>query len=86
MIMGDWDKLLDCAALVDCGCQVLVWKDGSGAEVKYCPMHKAAPEMKAACKTLVNSEGRGGMLDKDEIFKAFDLAKQALALMEGDQS
>ena len=34
---------IDCAVLVDCGCDVYVWKDGSGAEIKYCPMHEASP-------------------------------------------
>ena len=32
---------VDVAALVDCGCNVYVWKDGSGAEIEYCLKHRS---------------------------------------------
>ena len=31
--------------LVDCLCTTKVHKDGSGVEIYYCPVHKAAPEL-----------------------------------------
>ena len=48
MVLSDGHRLLrnvDVATLVDCGCNVYVWKDGSGAEVKYCPLHRSAQEL-----------------------------------------
>lgn len=39
--------------LVDCGCKAVVYTDGSGIEIEYCPMHQAAPEMLSALKTIV---------------------------------
>ena len=36
--------------LVDCGCDVRVHADGSGAEIDYCPLHAAAEEMLKALR------------------------------------
>lgn len=33
--------------LTDCGCEATVYEDGSGIELHYCPLHAAAPDLKA---------------------------------------
>ncbi len=43
---------IDCATQVDCGCKVYVWKDGSGAEIEYCPLHRWAEDMFQALKGI----------------------------------
>jgi len=32
--------------LVDCSCKAIVYSDGSGVEIEYCPTHEAAPWMR----------------------------------------
>ena len=43
---------MDIPTLVDCGCVVTVWKDGSGAEIDYCPLHRWAEDMFQALKGI----------------------------------
>ena len=38
--------------LVDCLCTTKVHKDGSGVEIYYCPVHKAAPELLEVLEAL----------------------------------
>ncbi len=98
MGLADKHRLLssvDVAALVDCGCNVYVWKDGSGAEIEYCPMHEAAPALVEALELIANSgqiemirwliekTGKSGIsnLDTKETLGQA-VAKQALAMAE----
>jgi hypothetical protein len=45
--------VLELLTLVDCGCKVSVYGDGSGVEVEYCALHQAAPAMLAALKVAL---------------------------------
>ena len=47
----------DIPTLVDCGCEAVIWNDGSGVEIEYCTMHAAAPEMLDALKEIAKTEG-----------------------------
>jgi hypothetical protein len=39
--------------LNECGCKVKVYDDGSQAEIEFCALHRAAPELLATLKKLV---------------------------------
>lgn len=39
--------------LTDCGCEATVYADGSGIELHYCPMHRAAPQLSKALRACV---------------------------------
>jgi len=84
---------VDVAAFIDCGCNVYVWKDGSGAEVEYCPMHKAAPELLEALKDLdtrIMPEERKYdewgycRIHKDILYEFDAIIKQAIRKAGGD--
>jgi len=42
-------------ALVDCNCEVTVYDDGSGVEIHYCNLHRAAPDLLDALKGLISA-------------------------------
>lgn len=44
-------------ALVDCNCETTVYSDGSGVEIHYCPLHKAAPEMLEVLQAIMSDDG-----------------------------
>ena len=62
---------------MDCECR-------SGAEdewiVYHCLLHKAAPELLAACKAFVEAWEKSHQLEKTDV--ALKMAKEAIALAE----
>lgn len=38
------------ATLLACGCTAFVYKDGSGIEVTFCPLHQTASKLLEACQ------------------------------------
>jgi hypothetical protein len=51
MLPGDIDRRDH--TLVDCGCETKAHRDGSGTEVYFCPLHRAAPAMAAVLRGLL---------------------------------
>ena len=65
-------------ALVDCGCTVKVHTDGSGVEIYYCPMHRAAEDLLLSLEE-VKEELKAAGRWTDLTQKAQDNATDALA-------
>ena len=69
----------------DCGC----WHDHMNDEIKYCPMHKAAPDLLAALKEVSHARptryAEGDGTDPPFIIYSttLDKVKQAIAKVEG---
>ena len=46
--------------LVDCGCTAIVWKDGSGVEIEFCPLHRYAQDLVDGAKLALAELDRIG--------------------------
>lgn len=75
---------LDIPTLKDCGCTTTVWKDGSGVEIDYCPLHAAAPHLLEACKAITHAS-HGAMLPGPVYLSIaeVDALKAAITAAEG---
>ena len=59
---------LNIRTLVDCGCETTVWGDHSGVEIEYCDEHAAAPDLLAACESLIAQyDAPGGPTITDQV-------------------
>ena len=61
MSLAEQHRLLesvDVAALVDCGCNVYVWKDGSGAEIDFCALHSSAQDLVDSLQSILDSNAK----------------------------
>lgn len=50
----------DIPTLVDCGCKAIVWEDGSGVEIEYCPLHRYAQDLVDGAKLALAELDRIG--------------------------
>ena len=68
--------------LVYCECEAKVYKDGSGVDIEYCPLHRAAPDLLKAAKKLVDDYSdlskRKEVRDNltDYVFEFFEMIKR----------
>lgn len=70
--------------VMECGCRVRVQSDGR-AEIDYCSMHGAAPEMKTALRELLGRIEHDARVAYyfDPITESFHLLTRAFSLASG---
>jgi len=83
---------LDIPVLVDCGCDVIVWEDGSGVEIEYCSLHKSAQKLfDAGNLALIELDRIGSDIGFEpdryrERIKALDSLSRAVRMSERDNN
>jgi hypothetical protein len=76
--------------VADCGCKLhrgyAPNNDGNDPAIVFCPMHEAAPELLAACQSVVRAQQDGGVSMADLVTISDDLIRAAIAKATGLQS